>query len=109
MGATLEKLTSKTAEATVLLDGESTVWFRYRPRKYTAKLERTIQAAISEQLPSLSLVRAATVLLDAWDLTWEEGQDPIPLTEEALEEVPTEILTLILTAISDEQNPDPKA
>jgi hypothetical protein len=107
MPATLSTLTAKTAEARVFIDGEEAIWFRYRPRSYTAKLEQDIQQAIRDQTPGVSLARAVSQLVVEWDLREVESGPVLGLDFEALLVVPTEILVMVLQAISEEQNPNP--
>jgi hypothetical protein len=119
MPATLSSLTNKTATVIVPLDENDpeseTLKVTYRPKAYTKAVERKIGALAegrSENAPfiaaqSAELIKAMVV---KWDLTLtEDDPDPIPITDEGLEDVPTEVLSGIFMAIMADQKPDPKA
>lgn len=105
----IAKLAEKTAETYIEIDDDpQAIWIKYAPRKYTAKLEREVNAAIKDDRQAGSLVPAVRRLVVDWDLCMVEGDPVVPLNDEsALEDVPTEILFMIVQKIGQEQNPDP--
>jgi hypothetical protein len=120
MPASLSSITSKRATLYVPLDendpDSQKVKVVYRPKSYDKKFERHMNKLLEEKKDDDELIAAAVWIrsflhiVQAWDLKWDDAdEEPIPLTEEALEDVPTEVISGIVRAIGEDQQTDPKA
>jgi hypothetical protein len=120
MPASLSSITSKRATLYVPIDDENPegdkVKIVYRPKSYDKKFERHMNALLTDkedddELIAASIwIRSLLHIVHSWDLKFSESDDePIPLTEEALEDVPTEVIAGIVRAIGEDQRTDPKA
>ena len=117
MAASLKSITGKTASIIVKTDDDDPnspfVNVVYRVSAYSKDFEKAInEAGKKEQTDEVTAARVTVAsfvrLVKSWDFRYEEEDtDPIPITEEALELVPTEFLAKIMKAIGDDQNPDP--
>lgn len=103
----LSALTGARREAKVVFkqDGEedlilNVVW---NPMNYTAAFEEGV-ADMAEEHPSGALAMAATGLLIEWDLEDADG-NTIPITDEAMKDVPIGILAQIFKQIRELAQP----
>jgi hypothetical protein len=116
LAATLRSISSKTATLRVPLDEKNpdggTVELTYKPKAFSRSYERQfndLMAHQSEQMVGAEItVRTFLLMVTGWDLKWDESDaDPIPLTPEGLEDVPTQTLQYLLRKIGEDQQPDP--
>lgn len=116
MAATLTSITSKKVTLTVPLDesepGGETVTLTYKPKALSRSYEREfndLMAHQNEQMVGAEItVRTFLLMVTGWDAKWNESDsDPIPLTPEGLEDVPTQFLQYLLRKIGEDQQPDP--
>lgn len=117
MPASLSSITSKRATINVPVDKDNpegdTVRVVYKPKAYDKRFERQLNAITQEkgddEVVSAEIVTTAFLNIVAeWDLRAEDSDsEAIPLTPAGLEIVPVASLAEILTAIGDDQTPDP--
>jgi hypothetical protein len=109
MPATLHSLTSKTVDLAIAIDDDpAAITVTYIPHALTPATEKRVQEAASKGYELESIVEMFLPVVSKWDLAMNPGEDPIPLEREALEEVPSSILMLILEAVAADRKPDPK-
>ncbi len=101
------KISQATAEEKPLAVkfGEATLNVVYRPLTYTVTELEKMEAGDAR---AAQVVDSMLRLLVSWDLT-DEDENPVPLTEEALREVPTHIFTGIMQAVGKDQTPSGEA
>jgi hypothetical protein len=120
MPASLSSITSKRATLYVPLDEKDPdspkVKIVYRPKSYDRKFERHMNSLLQdreddEELIAASVwIRSFLHIVQSWDLKWDDAdEEPIPLTEEALDGFPTDVIAGIVRAIGEDQKTDPKA
>lgn len=116
MAATLTSITSKTVSLTVPSDekdpASDPITLTYKPKAFSRSYEREfneLMAHQGEQMVGAEItVRTFVLMVTGWDAKWEESDpEPIPLTEEGLEGVPTQFLQYLLRKIGEDQQPDP--
>lgn len=117
MPATLTSITNKRATVEVPLDKDDpeagAVKVTYRPKWFNKLVQSDINrlSAEREGLQTVAADMVITTILHVvtdWDLRATEGDsEPIPLTPEGLELVPTEFLAEIVLKITEDQSPDP--
>ncbi len=83
--------------------GSATLNLVYRPLSYTVK---EMEDATKDRDPK-NIVRTMQRLLVEWDLT-DDDNNPIPLSDEALVEIPSHIFTGIMQAVAKDSRPDPE-
>lgn len=116
MAATLKSITSKTVSLTIPVDedqpdGEQ-VTLTYKPKAFSRAYEREFNELMTHQNEQMVgaevTVRTFCLMVTGWDAKWSESDsDPIPLTPEGLEDVPTQWLQYLLREIGKDQQPDP--
>lgn len=116
MAATLTSITSKKVTLSIPVDesepdGEK-VTLTYKPKALSRSYEREfneLMAHQNEQMVGAEItVRTFLLMVTAWDAKWNESDsDPIPLTPEGMEDVPTQWLQYLLKKIGEDQQPDP--
>jgi hypothetical protein len=117
---TLAELIGTTKELTLPI-GDSGIRFRYRPYAFTPAIEDELEQlgraiakaekAEEEAAPEsqLGIRKIFCVVIEKWDLVAKKGGPAIPIEVEALRQIPTKILNLILEmAIEDQQPPKPE-
>lgn len=119
MPASLASLVNKRATVHLPLDEKDPdsdiVRIIYRPKAFNAEFEDELNAIAPEKGEDKSVGAAVAIaaflhVVDSWDLRWHpDDPEPIPLTEDALKPISTEVLIGLLKAIGDDQKPDPKA
>jgi hypothetical protein len=91
----------ETLECVVSLPGtEETITVTYRPRAFSTEgMTRSEKAVIAgrELAGRDGLVDTVAALLAGWDVT--DGDEPLPLTRESLENLPDVVLGHILEAV----------
>lgn len=116
MAASLRSITSKKATLTLPLDESDPdggmVELTYKPKSLSRKYEREFNDLMvnkDEQMVGAEItVRTFLYMVTGWNLKWDESDsEPIPLTAEGLEDVPTETLQYLLRKIGEDQQPDP--
>ncbi len=106
MPATLKSLTAKTRKIDIAIDDDpKAITIEYTPRGYTARIERQVKEAMESELASAMMIPMVLSMVTKWNLSPAPGDPPIPLTPEGLEDVPTEILGLIVETIGEEMSP----
>ena len=100
MPATKKSLTSKVNKLAVPMDDDPeaiTVW--YTNGKLTTKRQRQIQNLMEEGADDNAVViEQFLTFVSRWDFKDDEAdKEPIPLTVEALEDVPIEVLGAVST------------
>jgi hypothetical protein len=107
--ATLKSITSKTNTVAVEIDGDpKAITVKYTTRKVTPRTMKALHEGLSNGTdPSGmdSIIDQLLAMVTEWDLRPDEGMDIIPLTKEALQDVPLEVLTLVVGAVTDDQVP----
>lgn len=93
------KYRAVTKPVVVDLDGEI-INATYRPNIYTISFERQLEAVTDD---TDQAARLFIELVASWDLY--DGDAVVPLTVEAVEEIPLEILTAILSSVRGELTP----
>ena len=78
----------------------------YKPNTVTVRLERQWTGIEGAKEAIDAAVDVILTLVDSWDLLGEDDQ-PVPLTRDALEEVPGVILNRIVQSIMADQRPNP--
>lgn len=116
MAATLTSITSKKVVLSVPLDEDQPdgdkVTLTYKPKAFSRGYEREFNELMghqNEQMVGAEVtVRTFLLMVTGWDAKWNESDsDPIPLTPEGLEDVPTQFLQYLLREIGKDQQPDP--
>lgn len=111
MTATLKKLTSKTNAVDIEVDGDpKAITVEYSTRRLTPRVQEEITKLLVEGDPNdmRPTIRQFLTLVVAWNFAADEGEPPIPLEEEALMDVPVELLGLILDKITVDLDPKGK-
>lgn len=118
MPASFESISSKKVTLTLPLDEDNpdsdTITLVYKPKALTKAYEREfneIMAHQNEQMVGAEItIRTFLLMVTSWDAKLKDSDsDPIPLTPEGLENVPTQSLQYLLRKIGEDQQPDPKA
>ena len=116
MPASLKSLTSKKVTLTVPVDEDQPdgdkVTLTYKPKALSRSYEREfndLMAHQNEQMVGAEItLNTFLLMVDGWDAKWDESDsEPIPLTPEGLENVPTQFLQYLLRKIGEDQQPDP--
>ena len=116
MAATLKSITSKTATLSVPLDDDDpdgeVVTLTYKPKAFSRSYEREFNDLAGRQDDQMVgaeiTVRTFLLMVTSWDAKWDDADpNPIPLTPEGLEDVPTQLLQYLLKKIGEDQQPDP--
>lgn len=107
MPASLKKLTSKTNRLKIEIDGDpEAITVEYSTRKLTPRIQQELAALARDPDADPDGQRAVIMqflsIVVGWDLAANEGEPPIPLTDEALLDMPVEILGAILDALATE-------
>lgn len=108
MPATLKSVTSKVNTVAVEIDGDPKgITVNYTTRKLTPRVQAEIDRFFTEGKGDSveSVIEQFLVMAVSWDFVPDEGKPPIPLTKEALMDVPLEILGDVLGAITDDLSP----
>lgn len=106
MPATLKSLTAKTEVLDITIDDDpKAITIHYTPRGYTARIERQVKEAMDSQLASAMMIPMVLSMVTKWNFSPAPGEPPIPLTVKGLEDVPTEILGLIVEAVGEAMSP----
>lgn len=104
MPATLAQLRKKTHTVKVEIDGDpEAITVEVSTRKLTPRVQEEIARAVAEasdddQRP---VIRQFLVMVESWDFAADAGQEPIPLEEEALMDVPIDVIGAVLQAVTD--------
>ena len=107
MPVKLGDLTKQTKTTTVQFEGvEDPLTVTYRPRHLTPARQAAFREAAEAGRHTEALVEGIVGLVAAWDLLGEDGR-PVPLTAEALADVPLEVLGLVIEAIGQDVAPSP--
>ena len=72
----------------------------YRPAVVTFAWSRSLQNIEKAEQPDKEIVQKILSAVDSWDLEYEPGQ-PVPLTEDALMDVPTDILLAVIGEVAN--------
>jgi hypothetical protein len=88
--------------------GEETAEVVYRPSAYTPEVEDEFRLALDGGRPSDALARWLASMVTAWELVDENGEQ-VPPTYEEMRTLPSEFLSLVVTAISEAGRPDKEA
>lgn len=102
MAMTLSKVQDKTTTTTVLWDGE-TVDVGYRPGMVTAALLEQVQAAAARDDMGVIGVLFSKMLA-WWDVLDDDGER-IPVTAEAVSQVPLDFAMAVLKAVQGTMRP----
>jgi hypothetical protein len=105
----LRKHKSKTRPFTATFgegDDTETVTGNYRPFAFTPRLLQEAEAAQKAGEVSETLAKTFAPLVASWDLT-DDGK-PVPISADALMDVPVDILAGVTSAIGEAQRPNPK-
>lgn len=86
--------------------GEGSVELSYRPAAHTARYERRLVELQSSDHPAASLCEALADVLVGWDLEDDQG-GALPVSLDALEELPTKVVVQFLAAIREDMVPNP--
>jgi hypothetical protein len=112
MGITLSKMASNTAKVVIPV-GEDEVNVTYYPQRVTEKLFGSLTVLSDEK--NTDVMANATALNDvlmtlvaSWDVTYDDGQ-PIPITQEALPDVPLTFRASVVNAIEEDMRGNAKA
>lgn len=87
--------------------GDFVINIEYSRSRYTPKFEKELKEKTDEGLPAASLSLFLISLLRKWDIVDDKG-NPVPLTVEALEEIPTTFQSRLVEAIAEDQRPNQK-
>lgn len=116
MPASLKSIASKRVTLTVPVDEDQPdgdkVTLTYRPKALSRSYEREfneVMAHQDEQMVGAEItVRTFQLMVTGWDAKWDESDsETIPLTDDGLENVPTQFLQYLLRKIGEDQQPDP--
>lgn len=102
MPVTLAGLNARRAVVKIKVDGE-TLTVTYNRSVITPNLQSRLRESRDEE--GGSLVRFTRDAVVEWDLLGEDGK-PLPLDENTLGSVPSDILLLIETAIYEDLSPN---
>lgn len=108
MPATLESLAAKKRDLAVEIvsgDPDSVITVTYKPLTFSRRRMRENKALAASDDQVELVFRAFLDLVTSWDFRPSEGEDVVPLTEDALDDVDMEILGTIVAAIHDDQSP----
>jgi len=97
--STLQKSTRKIQVS--VSEGELSV--EYRPAAYTAEVEMMMLEA--EKSPLSTMCKLIEKIVVSWDLM--DGDQPYPVTFEALSRLPVQFLSAIVQAITEDMRPNP--
>ena len=103
MSLTISDLLAKKCNLVADLFGNP-VQLEYRPHVITPQR----MAELGKLTVKDSLVKQICMIVSSWDIELEAGK-PLPITKDALEKVPVDVLTAILKAINDDVVPDEDA
>lgn len=114
MAATLNSIINKRAKLTIPLDKRDpdagSVTIVYRPKAITPRKEKAYHEAVAKSTDrgiGALLNRFSEVVIE-WDLRWDDADsEPVAIKPETLMDVPSDVLSGILNAINEDQNPDP--
>ena len=107
MPINLGDLTKQTRTVTVRFEGtDDTLTVAYRPHCLTPARQAAFSQATREGRHTDVMIEGIQVLVTEWDLLGEDGQ-PVPLTAEALAEVPMLVLGAVGAAIGEDVTPGP--
>lgn len=104
--ASLRSIIASTAQVAVPF-GSETINVCYRPHYLTPAFEDRFNELRADGKATEMAVQLFTTAVESWDLSWDEGGEPIPLTVDGLKDVPTDILSLVLKAVSEAASPNP--
>ena len=109
MPASLSQLTALTNTVPIALgDDKEAVTVTYRTYSYDRSVERVMREATEKNAPAEGVIAIFLRVIQAWDLRLgPDDPDPLPLTEDGLEVVPTEVLTEIVKQVGEHRNPNP--
>lgn len=85
--------------------GDATLNVSYRPLTYTVTELEKMETGDAK---AAQIIDSMLRLLVSWDLT-DEFDQPVPLTADALREIPTHIFTGIMQAVGKDQTPSGEA
>jgi hypothetical protein len=95
----------KTRTVTVEFDGGEQIVVTYLPGALTIENIERFSAAEKDDSAGAAAELVAQ-LISGWDLSWEEGGEPIPATPAELAQVPLPILAAVVEAIKDDALPN---
>lgn len=109
MPASLSQLTAQTVTTPIALgDDPEAVTVTYRTYAYDRSVERVMREATEKNAPAEAVVNIFLRVIQAWDLRLgPDDPEPLPLTEDGLDAVPTELLTEIVRLVGEHRNPNP--
>lgn len=104
----LSELRAQTAPFAIVY-GDATLTGTYFTQAFTPELEDLMNSQAPEANPSAPFLAAFCRLVASWDLIDVPGPkgQPVPITPEALGEVPSALLIEIMRKIGEEQRPNP--
>lgn len=107
MPATLRSVTSVTNTVAVEIDGDPKgISVSYSTRRLTPRVQMAIAKAMADGADDLdSTIDQFLAIVTSWDFAADVGEKPIPLTKDALLDVPIEILSDVLEAVTDDMSP----
>lgn len=105
MPVSIGKLQRNTAQVAIDIDGE-TLNVVYRPSGLTPAAEDQMHEQVQAQRGGASLVTVLAPMLVSWDLLDEDGTS-LPTDEATLRQLPTEFLSRVVEAITENMRPNP--
>ena len=103
MTLTLAKLRKKVHEVAVPIgdDGDA-ITVQFSTWNLTPRVQQDIARAVAEATDDDPLpgIRQFLTVVTGWDFAADDGEPPIPLTEAALLDVPTEIIGSVLLGVT---------
>ena len=101
------KVMATTTECVVEFGGERCI-VRYFPHKFTPRLQADLRKAQDNGGdPVATLAPFIIAMVGTWDLT--NGGKKVPITEEALSDLPATFLDRVIKAIAEDMSPNREA
>lgn len=98
----------RTRQIRIEFDGDDEdLNVEYRPRAITPRMEDQFQTYIDENHGERVVFDSLAAMVVTWDLTDDAGV-PIPLTPDALNDVPSSVLTYVLNKLREDIRPNPQ-
>lgn len=105
MGFRVSQIDRKEKELSLY---EGQLHITYSPAKVTPAVEGRAMALAGEQRALAMTVEVLVSVLSRWDLL-DDNDQVIPLTHEAMAEVPGMVLSEIMQAVMEDLRPNPKS
>jgi len=81
--------------------GEEEAEVTYRPSAYTPEIEDRLQTAVESRRPSNGIAQWLSGIVIDWDVVDDNGER-FPTTIEVMREMPSNFLTAVINAITDD-------